>query len=355
MNLIDPARPVRDGEALDAGKVEAFLAAAVPGLHEPVVIRQFPGGFSNLTYLVTAGDRELVLRRPPFGTKAASAHDMGREYRILTALKPIYPYVPQPLAYCEDDAVIGAPFYVMERIPGIILRKDLPPGLRYTPDQARQLCRNLLAVHHELHDIDYAAAGLADFGRPEGYVQRQVHGWADRYRAARTDDAPNFEAVMAWLAARRPPDSLRPALVHNDFRLDNVVLDPTDPVRIIGVLDWEMATVGDPLMDLGNSLAYWVEAADSQEMQQMRMMPTHIPGALTRAELAAEYVKCSGRAVGDIVFYYAFGLFRLAVIAQQIYYRYFHGQTRDKRFAMLIFAVAALERRAGEVIDAEKL
>ena len=350
MNLIDPAHPVRDGEALDAGRVGAFLATAVPGLHEPVVIRQFPGGFSNLTYLVTAGARDLVLRRPPFGTKAASAHDMGREYRILKALAPVYPYVPRPLAYCADEAVIGAPFYVMQRIPGIILRKDLPAGLRYTPGQARRLCRNLLEVHHQLHAIDYAAAGLADFGRPEGYVQRQVDGWTGRYRAARTDDAPDFEAVMAWLAARRPPDSPRPALVHNDFRLDNVVLDPADPTRIIGVLDWEMATVGDPLMDLGNSLAYWVEAGDGEEMQMMRLMPTHIPGALTRAELVAEYARRSGRDAGDIAFYYAFGLFRLAVIAQQIYYRYFHGQTRDKRFAMLILAVAALERRAGQVI-----
>ena len=349
MDLIDPTRPVREGEELDADRIGAYLAQAA-GLRGPVAVRQFPGGYSNLTYLVAMGDRELVLRRPPFGTKAASAHDMGREYRILKALKPIYPYVPDTLVFCEDPAVIGAPFYVMERLRGIILRKELPAGLVFSPDQARTLCRRFLEAHLELHGIDYAGAGLGDLGRPEGYVQRQVAGWSGRYRAARTPDAPDFEAGMAWLADHQPADTLRPGLVHNDFRLDNVVLDPAEPVRIIGVLDWEMATVGDPLMDLGNSLAYWVEAGDSEEMHALRLMPTHIPGALTRAELVAEYVRRSGRRIDDIIFYYAFGLFRLAVIAQQIYYRYFHGQTRDKRFGMLIFAVAALERRAGEVI-----
>ena len=349
MDVIDPALPVREGEELDAERIGAYLEQTL-GLAGPVRIRQFPGGFSNLTYLVAAPDRELVLRRPPFGTKAATAHDMGREYRILKALKPLYPYVPTVLAFCEDPEVIGAPFYVMERIRGIILRKDLPQGLDYTPDQARVLCTNFLSVYHELHAIDYGAAGLADLGRPEGYVQRQVEGWSGRYRAARTEDVPDFEAVMGWLADHQPGDGPRPGLVHNDFRLDNAVLDPADPVRIIGILDWEMATVGDPLMDLGNSLAYWVEAGDSQEMQMLRMMPTHIPGALTRAELVAQYARRSGRRIDDMVFYYAFGLFRLAVIAQQIYYRYFHGQTRDKRFAMLGFAVAALERRSAQVI-----
>lgn len=351
MDITDQARAVRQGEALDEAAVGAYLAECLPGIGQPVRVRQFPSGFSNLTYLVTAGDRDLVLRRPPFGTKAATAHDMGREYRILAALAPCYPYVPKPLVYCEDTAVIGAPFYVMERIRGVILRKELPEGLRYTPDQARRLCRNLLAVHQELHAVDYVAAGLGDFGRPDGYVRRQVEGWSKRYRDARTEDAPDFEAVMAWLAACQPPDTDRPALVHNDFRLDNVVLDPADPLRIIGVLDWELATVGDPLMDLGNSLAYWVEAGDSEEMQMLRLMPTDMPGALTRAEMAAEYAVRSGRSGEHMVFYSVFGLFRLAVIAQQIYYRYYHGQTQDKRFAMLIFAVAALERRAGQVIE----
>ncbi len=351
MDLIDPTRPVREGEDLDAERIGAYLKETL-GLAGPVSVGQFPGGYSNLTYMITVGSRELVLRRPPFGTKAAKAHDMGREYRILTALRPVYPYVPAALAFCEDPAVIGAPFYVMERIRGIILRKDLPPGLQYSPDQARTLCHRLLEAHLQLHAIDWAAAGLADLGRPEGYVQRQVEGWSGRYRAARTEDAPDFEAIMAWLADHRPADTPRPGLVHNDFRLDNVVLDPADPVRIIGVLDWEMATIGDPLMDLGNSLAYWIEAGDSAEMQAMRLMPTHIPGALTRAELVAAYGQRSGRAMDHMVFYAAFGLFRLAVIAQQIYYRYFHGQTRDRRFAMLIFAVAALERRAATVIEA---
>ncbi|MDD2604463.1 MAG: phosphotransferase family protein [Desulfobacteraceae bacterium] len=349
MELIDPTRPVREGEDLDTERIGAYLARTLD-LEGPPTIRQFPGGYSNLTYFIAAGGRELVLRRPPFGTKAAKAHDMGREYRILKALRPVYPYVPEALAYCEDPAVIGAPFYLMERIRGIILRKELPPGLSYSPDQARTLCLRLLEAQVALHRIDFTAAGLADLGHPEGYVQRQVDGWSRRYRAAGTEDAPDFEAVMTWLSDHRPPDCPRPGLVHNDFRLDNVVLDPTDPVRIIGVLDWEMATIGDPLMDLGNSLAYWIEAGDGEEMQALRLMPTHIPGALTRAELVVAYGEKSGLDVGDIAFYYVFGLFRLAVIAQQIYYRYFHGQTRDPRFAVLIFAVAALERRAAEVI-----
>ncbi|HDM32901.1 MAG TPA: phosphotransferase family protein, partial [Deltaproteobacteria bacterium] len=309
----------------------------------------------NLTYMLSVGDRNFVLRRPPFGRKAKSAHDMSREYRILNALKDVFPYAPRPVAYTEDTSIIGCPFYVMERIEGIILRKDLPEGLHFTPDEARQLCENLLDVQCELHSIDYKKVGLENFGKPEGYVKRQVEGWSERYRAAKTPDAPDFEDVMSWLHEKMPTDFRNPCIIHNDFKLDNVVLDPKNPLKIIGVLDWEMATIGDPIMDLGNSLAYWVQADDPPDFQAIRMMPTNIPGALTREELVARYAEKTGIAIDNFDFYLCFGLFRLAVIAQQIYYRYYHGQTKDERFKLLIIAVNVLEKSALSIIDKSRL
>lgn len=346
MAFLDEATVVRPGEDLDPQKVAAFLKSVVPGLSGELVIRQFPSGYSNLTYLLTMGDQEWVLRRPPMGTKAETAHDMGREYRILKALGPVFAYCPHPLAYTEDPAIMGCPFYIMERLHGIILRKDLPPGLSFTPRQARGLCEHLVDVHVNLHRIDFKAVGLENFGKPRGYVRRQVEGWSARYRAARTDDAPDFEAVMAWLLKHMPPDTKAPAIVHNDYKLDNCVLDPADPSAIIGILDWEMTTLGDPLMDLGNSLAYWVEQNDPPDMHRIRTMLTHMKGALTRQEIIQRYAEKSGRSVSDFDFYSAFGLFRLAVIAQQIYYRYYHGQTQDERFKELVGVVHVLERRA---------
>ena len=351
MDLIDGAASVREGEQLDLARVEEFLKDSISGLSGKLEIGQFPSGFSNLTYLISVGDREMVLRRPPFGRKAKTAHDMGREYRILKALNPVYPYCPKPLVYTEDESVMGCPFYVMERIRGIILRKNLPKGLELRPADARALCERLIDVHRELHSIDYKAVGLGDFGKPEGYVKRQVEGWSGRYRDARTPDAPDFEAVMDWLASKMPPDSPRHSIVHNDYKFDNVVLDAADPLKIIGVLDWEMAALGDPLMDLGSSLAYWVERNDPDNLQMVRMMPTNIEGALTRDELVARYAEKSGLSAENFDYYYCFGLFRLAVIAQQIYYRYYHKQTRDERFAMLVFAVKILEETALRVIE----
>lgn len=355
MDFTDKATSIRNGESLDRKKVESFLKDAIPGLNGELDIRQFPGGYSNLTYLLTIGNREMVLRRPPFGTKAKSAHDMSREFRVLTALYPVFPYCPKPLAYSEDPAVIGCPFYVMERLNGIILRKNLPDGLTLTPPQAGKLCNRFLEVLVELHRIDYKAAGLESFGKPDGYIHRQVTGWSDRYRAARTEDAPDFRAVMAWIKEKMPADAERPSLIHNDYRLDNIVLDRFNPEKIIGVLDWEMAAVGDPLMDLGNTLAYWVEPDDPDERKEIRMTLTHLPGFPTRAELVRRYREKSGRSFETFDFYYCFGMFRLAVIAQQIYYRYFHGQTQDKRFGMLIFVVHILERAAVKVMEGSKL
>jgi aminoglycoside phosphotransferase (APT) family kinase protein len=355
MDTIDQATSIRQGEKLDSLKVEAFLRDSIPGLQGEMVTRQFPRGHSNLTYLVTFGDRELVLRRPPFGTKAKTAHDMGREYRILSALKDTYPYCPTPLAYTEDADVLGCPFYVMERIRGIIVRRAFPAGLAGSPEKIGGLCRKLVQVHHQLHAIDYRQVGLENFGKPAGYVQRQVLGWSKRYRAARTPDAPDCEDIMAWLEEKMPPDFPTPAIIHNDFKLDNVVLDKDNPGKIIGVLDWEMATVGDPLMDLGSSLAYWVQKGDPPEMQAMRFMPSDSQGALTRDELVGRYADLAGWAIDNYDFYYCFGLFRLAVIVQQIYYRFYHGQTKDKRFEALILGVHALEKTARINIEKSSL
>jgi aminoglycoside phosphotransferase (APT) family kinase protein len=351
MDFTDQPTEIRKGEGLDAAKVEKFIRDAIPELSGEMTILQFPHGHSNLTYLITIGEREMVLRRPPFGTKAKSAHDMKREYRILAAINAVFPYGPRPLAYTDDESIIGCPFYLMERIKGVVVRRDLPAGLVLTPQQVRQLFEKLVNVQFELHTIDYRKIGLENFGKPQGYVQRQVLGWSKRYRAARTPDAPDCEAIMSWLQEHMPPDSENPAIIHNDFKLDNVVLDNENPTKIVGILDWEMATIGDPLMDLGSSLAYWVEAGDPAERQAIRTIPTHLEGALTRKEVIDHYAELSGRSIEDFSFYYCFGLFRLAVIAQQIYYRYYHGQTKDERFKVLIYAVGVLDKVARSALE----
>jgi len=352
---IDRPGAVRDGEQLDIDRVEAYLKDTIPGLEGPLTLAQYPRGASNLTYLATCGERQMILRRPPFGTKAATAHDMGREVKVLTALCDRLPYVPRPLAYCQDEAVMGCPFYVMERIEGIILRQDLPPGLFSSPSELRALFERFVEALYELHALDYTEVGLADLGRPKGYVQRQVLGWSKRYRAARTPDVPDFEAVMGWLAEKMPPETERAAIIHNDFKLDNIVLDPADPFKIIGVLDWEMCTLGDPLMDLGSTLGYWVDRDDPAERHMMRSMPTHLEGALTRREFVETYGRLSGLRMDGFDFYYCFGLFRLAVIIQQIYYRYYHGQTKNERFKGFALAVPVLERAAAGVISKSDL
>lgn len=350
MGTEDKPAGVRDGEAFDTGKMETFIKDHLPGLKGALEVKQFPSGFSNLTYMLKIGNRELVMRRPPFGKKAKTAHDMSREYCILKALKPVFPYVPEPLAYCDDPAIIGSPFYIMQRLRGIILRKNIPRGLLMPPEKAAALCENWVDVLVALHGLDYKKAGLEDFGKPEGYVHRQVAGWSGRYRDARTDDAPDFEKVMQWLHDRMPDDSAGACAVHNDYKFDNVVLAPDDPAKIVGVLDWEMATIGDPLMDLGASLAYWVNANDPEEAQLIRTLPTVAPGMFTREQLVVRYLDRTGLALSSFDFYLCFGIFRLAVIAQQIYYRFYHGQTRDERFGMLIVAVQVLERAALKII-----
>ena len=280
---------------------------------------------------------------------------MGREYKVLKALYPFFPYCPEPLAYTEDTSIIGAPFFVMDKLSGIILRKDLPGKLAFSEEQVRQLCINFIDQLADIHSINVKKAKLDFIGKPEGYVKRQVEGWSKRYRKAKTKDAPDFEIIMAWLKDKMPEDTDHPTIVHNDYKLDNVVLNPDHPEEIIGVLDWEMTTYGDPLMDLGNSLAYWVEKNDSDDLKMIRTMPTNMPGALTRQEILNYYAKKTGTNTSRFDFYYCFGLFRLAAIAQQIYYRYFHKITNNKRFAMLIFAVIVLEKTALKIIESSDL
>ncbi len=352
MALIDEPRAVRHGDELDVAKVDAYLRALDPSLEGPLEIAQYPGGASNLTYLLRYPTRELVLRRPPFGHKAKSAHDMTREATLMSQLKPVYPYVPGIVAICKDTQVLGTEFFVMERVRGIIPRKDLPRELVLDAAQTRTLCLNVIDRLIELHQVDYQAAGLASLGKGEGYTERQIKGWSDRYRRARTEDVGDFEPVMAWLASHMPAHDVASCLIHNDFRFDNVVLDAQDPLRVIGVLDWEMATIGDPLMDLGNTLAYWIEAGDDATSMATRRQPTHLPGMLTRAEVTAYYAKQTGMKVDNFAFYELYGLFRLAVIAQQIYYRFFHKQTDNPEFAGFGDIVRYLERRCNAQIAA---
>ena len=355
MTLTDQSTSIREGEELDAAQIDPYLKAHIPGLSGTPRISQFPGGASNLTYLLEYPEQEFVLRRPPFGHKAKSAHDMGREYRILNQLNAGFPYCPKAYVHCTDESVIGAEFYVMQRVKGIILRSDMPAELTFSAEQTHALCKSFIDKLVDLHNVDYQACGLADLGKPEGYVKRQIDGWSDRYEKALTPDAPTWEPVKAWLREKMPADHHKPGIVHNDYRFDNVILDPANPMQIIGVLDWEMTTIGDPLMDLGNTLAYWIEASDPAPVQLMRRQPSNAPGMLTRQAFVDYYAERAGIRIDNFDFYYVYGLFRLAGIVQQIYYRFFHGQTKDKRFAQFIHMNKLLEHMALQVIGKSTL
>ncbi|MGH8380047.1 phosphotransferase family protein [Pseudomonas sp.] len=355
MTLTDQSTQVRPGEELDAAVIDPYLKAHIAGLTGIPQISQFPGGASNLTYLVQYPEREFVLRRPPFGHKAKSAHDMGREFRILNQLNSGFPYCPKAYVHCTDEALIGGEFYVMDRVKGIILRSELPPALGLDAERTEALCKSFIERMVELHQVDYNACGLGDLGKPEGYVQRQIEGWSSRYEKALTADAPRWEKVIAWLREKMPADHPKPAIVHNDYRFDNVILDAENPMRIIGVLDWEMTTIGDPLMDLGNTLAYWIEASDPAPVQLMRRQPSNAPGMLSRQQFVDYYAQRAGIKIDNYDFYYTYGLFRLAGIVQQIYYRFFHGQTQDKRFAQFIHMNTLLEHMSLQVIAKSSL
>jgi aminoglycoside phosphotransferase (APT) family kinase protein len=341
--LLDAPTRVRAGEELDLAKLAPFLRSRFPGEREGISVQQFPSGHSNLTYAVMLGDREMVLRRPPFGTKVKSAHDMGREFRVLAKLHGAYPLAPEVLHYCDDETILGAPFYLMERLRGVIIRRDPPPGLEFSAESLRRLSESFVDHLARLHALDYATIGLAEIGKPEGYLRRQVLGWIERYAGSQTHELPEVEQIAAWMKQHMPASS-RATLIHNDYKYDNTVLNADNPTEIIGLLDWEMSTIGDPLTDLGTALAYWVNPNDSEELQELRWGPTTSPGSLNRAELASRYAQKTSRNISHLPFYLAFARFKVAVIVQQIYYRYHHGLTQDARFAGMPEVVKTLVR-----------
>jgi aminoglycoside phosphotransferase (APT) family kinase protein len=352
--LIDQTAAVRPGEELDLAKVRQYLRQALPDLQGELEVEQFPSGHSNLTYLLKVGNREMVLRRPPFGSKVKTAHDMNREFRIFTALHPIYPLVPRPLAFCEDESVLGAKFYLMERIQGVILRKEMPAGVEFSAQIATALCESFIKNLATIHGLDYKKAGLDQMGKPEGYLSRQVAGWAERYVGSQTDDIPQMHRIIAWLKEKLPV-SPPATMVHNDYKYDNLILDPNDLTRIIGVLDWEMATIGDPLADLGVALGYWVEKDDPTELKATAFGPTAAEGSYNRRRLAERYAELTGRDITHLHYYVVFALFKIAVIIQQIYFRFAQGLTKDARFGPMIEAVKLISRAAVEMIERGKI
>src|SRR5271168_1748604 len=333
-NLLDQPTKIRTGEELDAAKLEPYLREKFPNASGDLQIHQYPSGHSNLTYALRLGERELVLRRPPFGSKVKSAHDMSREFRVLAKLHAVYAPAPEVLVYCDDESVLGAPFYIMQPIHGVILRKHLPPDLGFTPEKIRQLSESFIDNLIRLHRVDYAAAGLSDLGKPDGYLARQVKGWTERYQGSKTHHYAEVEKISAWMQQHMPVTHSI-SLVHNDYKFDNVVLDSHDLTKIAGVLDWEMCTIGDSLTDLGTTVGYWVDPADPEELKQNLSDVTTHPGSLARSEVVQHYSKKTNCDTSQIPFYLTFARFKLAVIVQQIFVRYQQGLTKDPRFAAL--------------------
>lgn len=344
---IDQPRETRKGEEIDLAKLNDFLSQN-NAIGRVIGQQQFPGGYSNLTYLLSTDRGEFILRRPPFGAAIKSAHDMGREFKVLTLLKKHYNKIPNPIIYCEESDVIGAPFYIMERIKGVILRPSLVKEMNFTSTEMRRLSESLVDNLVELHRIDIHTTGLDQLGKPEGYIGRQVEGWTKRYLAAQTEVIPAMDGLITWLTEHQPAEG-PPSLIHNDYKYDNIVFSADNLPEIIGVLDWEMCTVGDPWMDLGASLAYWAEAGDGDLARVFNV--SWLTGNLTRREVVERYIEKSGRNVSSPVFYYAFGLFKNAVIAQQIYARWKQGHSKDPRFGELIHVIRDLSRRGLDALD----
>ena len=334
--MAEDSRPVREGEQLDWSRVAAFLGR--PSLE----VEQFPGGHSNLTYLLRDGGEEMVLRRPPLGPLPPTAHDMVREYRWLAAMHPVFPLAPKPYVLCEDTSIIGAPFYVMERRQGIVIRAEEPAQLVDRPAERARLSRAMIETLASLHALDIEAAGLTALGKPVGFVERQVRGWTDRWHKSKIDSLPEMEALAEWLPARIPTPTAH-TVVHGDFKLDNVMLDPNDIAKIVGVFDWEMCALGDPLVDLGIYLAYWAPAARLDAKDALASV-TSGPGWFTRDEVIDTYARASGRDLSQLSFYEAFAFFKIAVVIQQIYFRFKRGQTSDQRFAHLDVRVTHLAK-----------
>lgn len=340
---------VREGEGFDLEAVERHLRENVEGLPEgELEVRQFPSGASNLTYLLEVGDWEGVLRRPPFGPVPPKAHDMGRESHILSRLHGAYPLAPKPYFFCEDESVIGAPFYVMERRRGVVVDDEFPEGIEPTRELCQGISRTVADTLAELHAVDPDEAGLGDLGRPEGFLERQLRGWIGRYEKARTDEVDEVVSLTDWLV-KDVPESPEPTIIHNDYKLNNLVLHSDDLTQVRAVLDWEMATTGDPLFDLAVSLSYWTEPDDSQELKEVMPTVTSTPGFMTREEFMDRYAQKSGRDLSEMHWYMVFGYFKLAVILQQIYARWKKGQTRDERFASFDRRVRTLILHANDL------
>ncbi len=348
---MDETKDIRLGEELPLDSLQRYLRTVLPGFQSILAARQFPGGFSNLTYLIETNLGGLVLRRPPFGTQVKTAHDMGREFRVLSSLKPVYDKIPRPLLLCDDPEVLGAPFYLMEQVEGLILRNRPPKDQDLNPLVMKGLSEAFIDNLADLHLLNIEAAGLALLGKPEGYIARQVDGWVERYYRAETEPIGAMNLLADWIRANRVPDQ-KPSLLHNDYKYDNLVLDPKDQTCIRAVLDWEMCTIGDPRMDLGLSLAYWTEQEEVNPLVASIGNLTWLPGNLNREGLLERYAsRKGGEGLEHILFFYVFGLFKIGVIVQQIYYRYKHGYTEDPRFASLIEAVRWFGNRGRKAIE----
>lgn len=343
---------IRPAEQLDWAALATYLRWHLSDHHlkgldfsADMEVSQFPGGHSNLTYLVRLGGAEIVIRRPPLGPLPAKAHDMAREFRWLAALHPLFPLAPRPYLLCEDPDVIGSVFYAMERRSGIVVRHDEPLGLADQPDQRRRVSEAVVDTLADLHAVNVDAPSLAGLGQPDGFVGRQVRGWTGRWEHAKTADIPDMDALARWLAERLPPASAEPAIVHGDFKLDNVLLAPLDCTHVVAVLDWEMSAIGDPLVDLGIFLAYWTPSVAAGQRDALTTV-TDRPGYFSREAILERYAARSGRDLLNIRFYEIFARFKIAVVIQQIFARYERGQTDDPRFASLGARVSGLARQA---------
>ena len=341
--------PVRPGEELDLAALSRWLRGKIDGAEQGVTVEQFPSGHSNLTYLLRIDDREYVLRRGPLGPVAAKAHDMAREFHVLQMVHPHFPEAPKVFHLCEDASVLGGVFFLMERRHGVILRDAIPPQLTCVTNYAKLLSESFIDTFVRLHAIDISKTGLNALGRPEGFLERQVVGWTDRWNRAKTEELPQMDRVIRWLVDHRP-DSPEATLVHNDYKLDNVMIRSGAVNEIEAVLDWEMATVGDPLADLGLTLCYWAWVDAPQLRSRALLAITSQPGWYTREQFVQHYAERAGRDLSNISYYEVLGVFKLAVILQQIYFRFKRGQTRDARFQDFDTRVSALVELADSLI-----
>ncbi len=349
----DETIPVRPGEHLNGEKLETYLRQHLTGIQlsrDALQVRQFPSGASNLTYLLRIGSWEGVLRRPPLGPIAPKAHDMQREANLLEKISSVFPLAPRPYLFCEDNSVLGTPFYIMERRQGIVLNDTFPPTVQASESVCRNLSYTVIDTLVEIHAIDWQQIGLDALGHPTGFLERQVKSWIERYQRAQTDDIPQVETLSRWFLQYLPA-SPAPTLIHNDFKLNNLLLNVQDITRVEAVLDWEMATIGDPLFDLAITLAYWILPDDPRELQTLLPTVTTRAGFLQRRELAERYAQQSGRNLDTLFYYMPLAYFKLAGILQQIYVRWKRGQTSDPRFAAFGAYVRALILHAASLIE----